>query len=99
MAVIEFIQSLLGEEFGKVKSVCKGGSWLYTQTPEGEIKQKICVPRLETSEEGKPIGELLSWDLADEDVLFIETDRGVIVKDGSLYRFYKKDSYRWNWKK
>jgi len=95
MEVINFVQTLLGEEFGKVLSVCKGGSWLYT--PEGKVK--ICVPRFVPKGEGKPLGESLSLDLLEEEVLFVETDKGIVVKEGNRYRFFPKGEYTLEWRR
>ena len=94
MDTLEYIQNLLGEKYGKVISVCKGGSWLYTK----EGKSKICVPLFEPLNEGQTIGRELSYDLLDEEVLFVETDKGLIVKDGTIYRFYPKGSYQLKWR-
>ena len=95
MDVIGYLQTLLGERYGKVLSACKGGSWLYT--PQG--KTKICIPRFVAKGEGETLPGDLSYELLDEEVLFIETDKGIITKDGNLYRFYPKGSYRLEWKK
>jgi hypothetical protein len=90
-----FVENLLGEKFGKPLSVCKGGSWLYTESG----KSKICVPRFEPKGEGIPLEEDISTELLEEEVLFIETDKGLIVKEGRLYKFYPKGQYQLIWKK
>jgi hypothetical protein len=95
MDVLSLLQSIIGEKYGKIKTVCKGGSWLYT--PEGKVK--ICIPRIITSNKGQPLDELTSYDLYDEDVLFIETDKGIIVKEGMKYVFYTHNAYRIAWKR
>ncbi|NPB05922.1 MAG: hypothetical protein GXO08_06060 [Aquificae bacterium] len=95
MEVLEYLQTLLGDEYGRVLSACKGGSWLYT--PAGRVK--VCVPRLEVKGEGRPLEEGLSSDLLEEEVLFVETDRGLVVKEGSSYRFYPKGTYELVWKR
>jgi hypothetical protein len=96
MDVISYIQTLLGNDYGKVKAVCKGGSWLYT--PSGRVK--ICVPKFEVSEDAKPVElpSTLSYDLWEDEVLFVITDRGIINKEGSTYRFYPEGGYRLLWK-
>jgi len=90
MDVLSFLQSLIGEKYGKIKSACKGGSWLYT--PEGKVK--ICILRFVATGEGQILDEFISYDLYEEEVLFIETDKGIIIKEGTKYVFYPKDSYR-----
>ena len=90
-----FVENLLGEKFGKPLSVCKGGSWLYTERG----KTKICVPRFEPKGEGVPLEEDICWELLEGEVLFIETDKGLIVKEGRLYKFYPKGQYHLIWKK
>jgi len=95
MDILEYLQNLIGENYGKVSSVCKGGSWLYTK----EGKTKICIPKLEPKGKGQILDKNLSLDLLEEEVLFIETDKGLIVKDGNLYKFYKKENYTLRWKK
>ena len=94
MDVLSFLQSLIGEKYGKIKSACKGGSWLYT--PEGRVK--ICIPRFVATGKGQTLDELTSYDLYEEEVLFIETDRGIIIKEGTRYVFYPRDSYHMEWK-
>jgi len=32
-----FLKTLLGDKFGKPLSVCKGGSWLYTESGKTKI--------------------------------------------------------------
>ena len=95
MGVLDYLQTLLGERYGKVLSACKGGSWLYT--PEGKVK--ICVPRFVGEGEGETLDGDLSYELLDEEVLFVETDKGIVIKEGNLYRFYPKGRYRLEWKK
>jgi len=34
----------------------------------------------------------------EEEVLFVETDRGLIIKEGRLYKFYQKGEYDLIWK-
>jgi len=94
MDVLSFLQSLIGEEYGKIKSACKGGSWLYT--PKGRVK--ICIPRFVATGERQTLDELTSYDLYEEEVLFIETDKGIIIKEGTKYVFYPSGSYRMEWR-
>ncbi len=95
MEVLSFLQNLLGEDYGKILSVCKGGSWLYTK----EGKTKICVPKLERKTGGQLLEDSLAYELLEEEVLFIETDRGLIVKEGTSYRFLPKGGYTLVWKR
>ncbi len=93
--VLEVVQNLLGEEFGRVLSVCKGGSWLYT--PEGRFK--ICVPRFVSRGNGRKLERFVSDELLEEEVLFAETDRGIILKEGRGYLFFEKGDYKLIWKR
>ena len=90
-----FLKTLLGDKFGKPLSVCKGGSWLYTESG----KTKICVPRFEPKGKGIPLEEDICYELLEEEVLFVETDRGLIIKEGRLYKFYQKGEYDLIWKR
>ncbi len=94
MDVLNFIQNLLGNSFGRVVAVCKDGSWLYTK--DGKVK--ICVPRFEPLKEGQKVEKNLSLDLLEEEVLFVETDKGVLIKDGTDYRFFPKGTFKMVWK-
>ncbi len=95
MEVLSFLQNLIGEDYGKILSVCKGGSWLYTK----EGKTKICVPKLERKTEGQLLEDSLAYELLEEEVLFIETDKGLIVKEGTSYRFLPKEGYTLVWRR
>jgi len=92
---LSYYQNLLGERYGRVKSLCRGGSWLYT--PEGKVK--ICVPSLQTAAEGERLPSSLADELLEDDVLFVITDRGIITKKGTAYLFYPEGAYKLNWKK
>ncbi len=94
MGLIDYFDSLFGEKYGKVKTVCAKGSWLHT--PEGKVK--ICIPRL-VYEKGEILPRELRDELLEEDVLFIETERGIIAKDGLNYLFIPKGSYTLEWKR
>lgn len=94
MEVLKVISSIVGERYGKVLSICKGGSWLYT--PQG--KTKICVPRFVPQKEGEKLPQSIADELMEEEVLFFETDRGIVVKNGREYLFYPKGSYTLEWK-
>jgi hypothetical protein len=94
MGLFEYFNTLLGEKYGKIKSICAKGSWLYT--PEGKVK--ICIPRLVTEDEGETLPRNLSDELLEEEVLFIETDKGIISKEGRDYVFFPKGSYKLIWK-
>jgi hypothetical protein len=92
---VAYYDNLLGEKFGKVLSICRGGSWLYT--PEGKVK--ICVPRFVPKGQGEPLEGALAEELLEDEVLFVQTDRGIIVKDGRSYLFYPEGRYELIWKK
>jgi hypothetical protein len=95
MGLIEYFDNLLGKKYGKVKVICAKGSWLYT--PEGKVK--ICIPRLEAKTTGEILPKDISDELLEEEVLFIETDKGIISKEGTNYIFLPEGNYRLIWKK
>jgi len=90
-----YYRNLLGNRYGKVKTLCRGGSWLYTESG----KVKICVPELKPKGEGIPLPNDLASEMLEDEVLFLETDRGLIAKDGMRYIFYPEGQYELVWKK
>ena len=94
MNPLKIVEVSVGDRYGKVKSVCKGGSWLYTESG----KTKICVPKFIPLKEGKTLPQTLSCELLEEEVLFFQTDKGIVVKSGKDYIFYPEGSYKLEWK-
>ena len=94
MNPLELVELIVGNRYGRVKSVCKGGSWLYTESG----RAKICVPKFVPIKEGEKLPKDISYELLEEEVLFFETDRGIVVKERTDYVFYPEGYYKLEWK-